>query len=110
MPAEMEVSEAVCTSGCPSVTGLRARPKKAEFDVAAHWEVKDGDGGVEGGAAFCVYSSETVSPGSHFGSDVSQQALTFKYYAQLSKANKHKCGSGLSDWKAGAVNHCGCER
>ncbi len=45
---------------------------------------KDGDGWVEGGAAFSVYSSETVSPGSHFGSDVSQQALTFRYYAQLS--------------------------
>lgn len=55
-----------------------------EPSAAAHWEVKDGDGGVEGGGAFSVYSSETVSPGSHFGSDVSQQALTFRYYAQLS--------------------------
>lgn len=79
------------------------RTKKA----AALCKVKDGDGGVEGGAAFCVYSSETVSPGSHFGCNVSQQALTFRYYAQLSKANKHKRGSGLLDWKAGAVNHCG---
>lgn len=103
MPAEMEVSETVCTSGCPSVTGQRAKPKKAEFDVAAHWEVKDS-------AAFRVYSSETVSPGSHFGSDVSQQALTFKYYAQLGKANKHGRRSGLSDRKAGAENHCECER
>lgn len=84
LPAEMEVSEAVRTSGYPSVTGPCARPERAERDAAAHWEVKDGDGGVEGGGAFSVYSSETVSPGSHFGSDVSQQALTFRYYAQLS--------------------------
>lgn len=53
------------------VQGLKK--KKAECDAAAHWEVKDVDGGVEGGAAFSVYSSETVSPGSHFGSDVSQR-------------------------------------
>lgn len=66
------------------VTGAGARPEKAECDAAACWEVKDGDGGLEGGAAFRVYSSETVSPGSHFGSDVSQQALTFRHYAQLS--------------------------
>lgn len=39
--------------------------KKPKCDAAAHWEVKDGGGGVEGGAAFSVYSSETVSPGSH---------------------------------------------
>lgn len=78
----MEVSEAVCTSGCPSVTGPCAWPEIVECDAAAHWEVKDG--GVEGGAAFSVYSSETLFPGSHFGSDVSQQALTFRYYAQLS--------------------------
>lgn len=63
------------------VQGLRK--KEAECDAAACWEVKDGDGGLEGGAACSVYSSETVSPGSHFGSDASQQALTFRYHAQL---------------------------
>lgn len=84
VPDEIEVSEVARISGCPSVTGPCARPKKAECDAAAHWEVKDGDRGVEAGTAFSVYSSETVSPGSHFGSDVSQQALTFRYYAQLS--------------------------
>lgn len=57
---------------------------KKQCDASAHWEVKDGDREVDGGAAFRVYSSETVSPGSHFGSDVSQRALTFRYYAQLS--------------------------
>lgn len=57
-------------------------PKTAECDATAHWEVKDGDREV--GTAFSVYSSETVSPGSHFGSNVSQQALTFRCYAQLS--------------------------
>lgn len=66
------------------LTGPRTRPGKAECAAAACWEVKDGDGGLEGGAAFRVYSSETVSPGSHFGSDVSQRALTFRHYAQLS--------------------------
>lgn len=65
------------------------------------------DGGVEGGEAICVYSSETASPGSHFGSAASQQDLTFRYYAQLSKANKHNCGSGHLDWKAGAVSRTG---
>lgn len=85
----MEAGEAVraCTSGCPSVTGPCATPgknKEAECDADAHWELKNGDGGLEGGAAFGVYSSETVSPGSHFGSDASQQAMTFRYYAQLS--------------------------
>ena len=89
------------------VQGLKK--KKPKCDAAAHWEVKDEDRGVEGGAAFSVYSSETVSPGSHFGSNVSQQALTFRYYAQLSKANKHDCGPGHLDWKAGAVNHLGFE-
>lgn len=75
----MEVSEVVRTSG-----GRLARPQKAECDTAARWEVKHGDSRLEGGAAFSAYSSETASPGSHFGSYVSQQALTFRYYAQLS--------------------------
>jgi len=73
----MEASEAARTRRRPSVTGPCA-------ECAAHWEVKDGDGEVKGGAAFSVYSSETVSPGSSFGSNASQQAATFKYYAQLS--------------------------
>lgn len=84
LPAEMEVSEAMPMSGCPSVTGALCRACKVECDAGAHWEVRDGDRGVEAGTALGVYSCETVSPGSHFGSDVSQQALTFRYYAQLS--------------------------
>lgn len=84
LPAEMEVSEAVHTSGCPSVTGPCARPEQSECDAAAHWEAKDGDRGTGVDTAYSVYSSETVSPGSRFGRDVSQQALTFRSYAQLS--------------------------
>jgi len=48
--------------------------------VNAH-QSQDGDGGVEVGAAFNIYSSETVSPGSHFGRDESRPALTFTYHA-----------------------------
>lgn len=40
--------------------------------MAAHWKVKGGDRGVEAGMAFDVYSSETVLPRRHFGSNISQ--------------------------------------
>lgn len=82
----MEVSEAPHTSERLSLTGPSARPEKKKkkqqgvvkkrkwerCDMAAHWKVKGGDRGVEAGTAFDVYSSETVMPGSLFGSNISQ--------------------------------------
>lgn len=70
-----------------------------------HWGGKDGSSRVEAGMAFSVYSLETVTPGSHSGSSISQPALTFRYHAQLGQVNKHNCRFGHVDSKAGPLNH-----
>lgn len=85
LPVEMEVSQAVHTSECPSVTRPCARlRKKIKIKDCCTTVVKDGNRRVEDGTVFqCLFIGNRVTWKPFWGSDAPQQALTFRYYAQL---------------------------